>query len=395
MNDLKIGVIGSGGRGGLAGEAHHPGEGSRVVACCATVAATLESNRGHYGEDIFTTTDYRELLKQDLDAVFIATPDYLHEEMAVAALESGKAVYLEKPMAITTEGCDRILEAARKSNARLYLGHNMRHMPFVIKMKELIDAGAIGNVKAVWCRHFVGAGGDHYFKDWHSESKYSTGLLLQKAAHDIDVIHWLAGGYSEFVQGMGALTLYGDVADRQPSSGEPQPASHELSGANPKMAWPPNTQTGLSAEIDVEDLSHMQMRLDNGVYATYQQCHYTPDYWRSYCVIDDAGRLENFGNGEDGTRIEVWNKRKWSWNAPDEVHMIPLPEGGHGGADPRIVAEFLRFVREGGQTTTSPVAARYSVAAGCAATHSLRNGGVPVTIPPVPQETSQYFEAQA
>jgi predicted dehydrogenase len=67
--------------------------------------------------------------------------------MAVAALELGLAVYLEKPMAITTEGCDRILKTARESNARLYLGHNMRHMAFVRKMKELIDGGAIGEVK--------------------------------------------------------------------------------------------------------------------------------------------------------------------------------------------------------------------------------------------------------
>lgn len=56
-------------------------------------------------------------------------------------------------------------------------------------MKELIDAGAIGEVKTIWCRHFVGNGGDYYFKDWHAERKNTTSLLLQKGAHDIDVIH--------------------------------------------------------------------------------------------------------------------------------------------------------------------------------------------------------------
>lgn len=61
----------------------------------------------------------------------------------------------------------------------------MRHMEFVLKMKSLIDEGRIGNVKTAWCRHFVGHGGDFYLKDWHSERKYSTGLLLQKGAHGL------------------------------------------------------------------------------------------------------------------------------------------------------------------------------------------------------------------
>ncbi|RYF40631.1 MAG: gfo/Idh/MocA family oxidoreductase, partial [Cytophagaceae bacterium] len=121
----------------------------------------------------------------------------------------------------------------------------------------------------------------------------------------------------------------------------------------------------------MEDISHLTMQLQNGAFATYQQCHFTPDYWRNYCVIDDEGRLENFGNGEDGTYIKVWNTRKWGNDAPDEVHMVQRPQGGHGGADPRIVAEFLRFVREGRSTYTSPLTARFSVAAGCAATTSI------------------------
>lgn len=389
MRDLKIGVIGSGGRGVIAAHAHRPGEGARIMACCDLSEATLENNRSAYGADIFTTSDYRALLQQELDAVFITTPDFLHEEMAIAALQAGKAVYLEKPMAITTKGCDRVLEAARSGGARLYVGHNMRHMMFVRKMKELIDAGKIGRVKAIWCRHFVGHGGDYYFRDWHAEAKYSTGLLLQKGAHDIDIIHWLAGGYSRLVHGFGGLTVYGDNPNRADPTKVPRGRPH----GPEDMVWPPSTLSNLNHTIDVEDLSMMEMVLDNGVFATYQQCHYTPDYWRNYCVIGEEGRLENFGNGEDGTCVQVWNKRKPGWNAPDEIHMVePAPLDGHGGSDERIIGEFLRFVRDGGTTTTSPLAARYSVAAGCAATHSLRHGGVPVEILPVDSSMTTYFQ---
>ena len=90
--------------------------------------------------DCFTTTDYRELLKRpEIGAVFVTTPDYMHEEHAVAALQAGKAVYLEKPMAITIEGCDRILRTAMETGSKLYVGHNMRHFSIIQKMKEIIE----------------------------------------------------------------------------------------------------------------------------------------------------------------------------------------------------------------------------------------------------------------
>jgi len=378
--ELRIGVIGVGGRGGLAAHAHNPGEGVRVVAGADVSERALAEFASRYGPGVFVTRDYRELLsRRDVDAVFVTSPDFLHEEHAVAALEARKAVYLEKPMAITTEGCDRILRAARASGARLYLGHNMRHMSFVLKMKELVDRGAIGEVKAGWCRHFISYGGDAYFKDWHAERSKTTGLLLQKGAHDIDVLHWLCGGYSLRVTALGGLTVYGRVADRHPPS-ERGDATFRLEN------WPPLSQKGLNPVIDVEDLSMMLMELDNGVYCSYQQCHYTPDAWRNYTIIGTEGRLENFGDSPGDCVIRLWNRRTYYNPDGDERYPVPPEEGSHGGADARIVREFVRFVRDGAGAMTSPVAARYAVAAGAAATESLRRRGVPVDVPRLPPD---------
>ena len=80
---------GHGGRGNLARYAHRPGEGSRIVACCDVNRAAFQRNRAWYGDDLYTTTDYTALLERDLDAVFVTTPDFLHEEHAIAALEAG------------------------------------------------------------------------------------------------------------------------------------------------------------------------------------------------------------------------------------------------------------------------------------------------------------------
>jgi len=386
-DDIRIGVIGAAGRGTLAHHAHKPEEGVRLVAACDVHQPFLDAFGEKFSTDILTT-DYRELVaRDDLDAVFICSPDYCHEEHAVAALETGKAVYLEKPMAITIAGCDRILETAYRHRAKLYLGHNMRHMVFVLKMREIIQQGMIGEVKAGWCRHFVGWGGDFYFKDWHADRTKSHGLLLQKAAHDIDVLHWLCGGYSRRVTAMGGLTLYDRIDDHDP---EPEPAKRDWKKEN----WPPLSLKGLNPVVDVEDLSMMLMELDNGVFCSYQQCHYTPDYWRNYTVIGTEGRIENFGDGSKDTVIRLWNK-KGNYNAAGDMQFpAAASEGTHGGADPKIVDEFVRFVREGCKVSTSPIAARYSVAAGCVATDIIRDPAAAREIPPVDPDIRAFFDAQ-
>lgn len=388
--DLRLAVLGLGLRATLALEAHKPGEGSAVVAAVDTSPGMFDRAREWFGEDVHLYTDHRALLAaEEIDAVFVITPDHTHEDIAVDLLAAGVAVFVEKPLAITTEGCDRVLEAARAGGARLYVGHNMRHMPVVRAMRELIQRGEIGEVKAVWCRHFVGNGGDFYFKDWHADRRNTTSLLLQKGAHDLDVIHWLAGSYTERVTALGALTLYGDIEDR---SGQPEGAVMP-DWYDPENNWPPLSNTGLNPVVDVEDLSMMTMRLENGVHASYQQCHYTPDYWRNYTVIGTEGRLENFGDHGETAEVRVWKRRSgYRADADLVVTMDPPGEGGHGGSDPDLVAEFLRFVRSGGATDTNPVAAREAVAAGTAATESLRNDGTPVTVRRVAPDLARWFE---
>ncbi|MZD09066.1 Gfo/Idh/MocA family oxidoreductase [Streptomyces sp. SID5785] len=390
VRELRLAVIGLGLRASVAREAHRPGAGARVVAAVDLDPGRFGRAREWFGDDVRLYEDHRVLLeREELDAVLVITPDHTHEELAVDLLGAGVAVFLEKPLAITVEGCDRVLEAARAGGARLYVGHNMRHMPVVRAMRDLIRQGEIGEVKAVWCRHFVGHGGDFYFKDWHADRRNTTSLLLQKGAHDLDVIHWLAGAYTERVTALGGLTVYGDIADR---SGQ-APGAVMPDWYDPEHNWPPLSLTGLNPVVDVEDLSMMVMRLEGGIHASYQQCHYTPDYWRNYTVIGTEGRLENFGDHGDSAEVRVWKRRSGYRADADLVVRMPEPEdGGHGGSDPLLVSEFLRFVRDGGATDTSPVAAREAVAAGVAATRSLRDGGRPVTVERLPGDLVDFFE---
>ena len=382
MKDLSIGIIGVGGRGVVADIAHDPENGSRIVAGADISNDALEEFKERIDKNVFVTNDYTELLKiEDIDAVFITTPDFLHEEHAIAALEAGKAVYLEKPMAITIEGCDRILEAAMETGSKLFLGHNMRHFPVILKMKEIIDSGVIGAIKACWCRHFVGHGGDYYFRDWHSERKNTTGLLLQKGAHDIDVIHWLMNSYTTAVSGMGMLSVYDKCVRRTKETGERRTVDLKR--------FPPLEQDDFSQVIDVEDHAMIMLQMENGSQATYLECHYTPDYERNYTFIGTQGRIENIGD-HGNCEVHVWTQRG-ARETPDIVYKLKEVEGGHGGADSGIVPNFLDFVRHGKRTNTSPVAARNAVAAGFLGHRSMRTDGSLQKVPQLSPQLIDYF----
>lgn len=386
---VRIGVIGIGARAPLALNSERSHVPAQVVAACDPHELARDRVESQLSRDPQTFPVYQtvtELIAHGIDAAFVTSPDDTHAQIACQLLEAGVAVYLEKPLAITLESATDVLETAYRTGTKLYVGHNMRHMIVVRTMRDLILEGRIGEVKAIWCRHFVGTGGDFYFKDWHATREHGTGLLLQKAAHDIDVMHWLAGSWTREVTAMGDLMVYGQITDRADHSNE------LMFDWYSRDNWPPLSQTGLNDVIDVEDISMMLMRMDSGVLASYQQCHFTPDYWRNYTVIGTEGRIENFGD-TDGGHIKLWNTRVGYNPDGDEQFPIVGDASGHNDADQKIVDEFLRFVTEGGPTDTSPLGAWNAVAAGIQATNSLRDGSQPREIPELPDELVRYFLA--
>jgi len=382
---MSIGVIGYGMRGG---DQLPLGSGAVIAAVADPDRRALQRAALRFGSRVRLDEDYRRLLDLPLDAVVIATPDDTHVQIAVESLSRGIPVFVEKPLATTTDGADQVLRAAMETGTKLYVGHNMRFTPVFVEMRRLIREGAIGRVRTIWCRHFVGHGGDFYFRDWHAERDRTTSLLLQKASHDIDVIHWLAGGVSRRVQAMGRLMVYGDRPRRAPGE-----AVGEM--FDPINHWPPTQVSGLNPTIDVEDVSLVNMELSNGVLAAYQQCHFTPDYWRNFTVIGDEGRIENFGDGgEETATLKLWRKRSNYREDADLIVEFPPEEGVHGGDDERVWADFLEYVRNGTSTTVSPLGAREAVATGVAATESLRSGGRIVEVPAPDADLTDYFVAQ-
>uniref|UniRef100_A0A3P9J2X3 Zgc:154075 n=1 Tax=Oryzias latipes TaxID=8090 RepID=A0A3P9J2X3_ORYLA len=129
------------------------------------------------------------------DAVLICTPDRLHKDPAVAFAKKGYHILLEKPLATTAEDCRAIVEACMQSNVMLSVGHVLRYDPVTYKIKELIDAGVIGDV--VHIQHLEPVGFYHFAHsfvrgNWRNEAE-SSFALLAKSCHDIDLIHHWAG----------------------------------------------------------------------------------------------------------------------------------------------------------------------------------------------------------
>lgn len=376
MDKLRFGVIGVCGRGALA-NSWRDSERAMVVAGADVFESKLADFRSRMGDSVFTTLDYRELLdRSDVDAVAVCSPDFVHEEHAIAALQAGKHVYLEKPMAITIDGCDRIMRAAKESSGKLMIGFNMRCMNIFRTMKEIVDSGTIGEIKAVWVRHFVGLGGYFYYHDWHGTRANCTSLLLQKGSHDLDMIHWITGAYTRRVSAFGSLDFYGGDKPNDlfcPECDEKRTCT-EFSASG-------LTQCALRKEIDIEDNEVMIMQLDRGIKASYLQCMFTPDYHRNYVFIGTEGRMEN-----SEPEMKVWVQTRASGTMrelSDRTYSIKQARGTHGGADPIITDQFLDMVLEGKDPVATPLDGRMAVAAGCCGAESMRNGGMPVDVPEV------------
>ena len=185
---MLFGLVGYGAWGKCHAEAiqHSPGCELRAV-CARTDEARVQAARDAGAR---TYSDYQELVRlPELDVVNIVVPNYLHEQIAVAALEAGKHVLLEKPMATTLSSCDRIADAARRSGRLLLIGHEMRFSPMHALIHSLIESGRLGVPRYVlidlWRRPYR-PGSD----SWRMDPKRVGNWILEEPVHFFDAAGW-------------------------------------------------------------------------------------------------------------------------------------------------------------------------------------------------------------
>ena len=150
---IQIALIGAGGQGQGDTKVAVQVPGVKLVAVADCYDGRLEHSKELWGNDIFTTRDYSEVLaRKDIDAVIIGTPDHWHKQVSVDAMKAGKDVYCEKPMIHLYADGPEMIETARKTNRIIQIGSQRVSSMIYVKAKELLASGAIGQLNMVTAR---------------------------------------------------------------------------------------------------------------------------------------------------------------------------------------------------------------------------------------------------
>jgi predicted dehydrogenase len=191
---MRFAVIGINGQGRAHLRALQETPEAELVAVCDVNEQAARARGEEYG--VPWHTDYESLLKRDdVEAVTLALPHYLHCPVAVAALEAGKHVVTEKPMAVSVGECDRMIAAAERAGRRLTVSHQGRAGPSVPYLRDLIQGEALGRlIRVVWLSG--GTRTQYYFdtETWRGTwAEEGGGTLINQKVHDLDRFSYLVG----------------------------------------------------------------------------------------------------------------------------------------------------------------------------------------------------------
>jgi len=219
-DQLRLGVIGTGGRGNWAISVAQALTDIDVVACCDIYPPHLEKGLSLAAPGAKGYTDYRRLLEAgDVDAVVIATPLHLHAQMAIDAIDAGKHVYCEKTMTYDIASSLAVRTKARAHPERVFqVGYQQRVNPLFARVYETINKGYIGAVKYITCtwnrngdwRRAVPSPELERQINWRMYREYSGGLMAELSSHQIDIVNWILGAHPLSVTGMGGIDYWKD-----------------------------------------------------------------------------------------------------------------------------------------------------------------------------------------
>ncbi|TEU03212.1 MAG: Gfo/Idh/MocA family oxidoreductase [Candidatus Aminicenantes bacterium] len=235
--ELKVALIGAGTQGRVLIESCLRIPGIRFVAVCDIWEYSQRYASRYlkkYGHDVNVYEDYRDLLSQEkgLDAVIVATPDWMHAEHANACMEAGFHVYCEKEMSNSLAEAKTLVQTARKTGKLLQVGHQRRSNPrYIHAIDRLIhEKNILGRINAVyaqwnraksdmlgWPKQYTmdqgklekfGYASMTEFRNWRLFKKYGGGPLVDLGSHQIDLFSWVYGVNPSSVMASGGIDYY-------------------------------------------------------------------------------------------------------------------------------------------------------------------------------------------
>lgn len=185
---VKIGIVGLGdmGLGHLRG--FEKFQNCEIVALCDSDEKNLERSKNFLRKSVPKFfNNYSDILSmKDLNAVVIAIPNYLHSDFTCAALDRGLDVFLEKPVANTIEGCDKIIEKVGESDRIVQIGLVYRYSNLYRKIAQMIEDNLFGDIMMMYCKEYR----DNFPTAWFFDEKKSGGAILDKNCHHFDIFNW-------------------------------------------------------------------------------------------------------------------------------------------------------------------------------------------------------------
>lgn len=240
--EIRIAQIGKGGMGTADANCALQVPGVKIVAVCDLYDARLEQARKQWGNHLFTTKDYKEILeREDVDAVLIGTPDHWHQPIAIAAMKAGKHVYCEKPVIHKLSEGKALIDAQKVSGSYFQVGSQGMASLGNRKARQLVQSGIIGKVnfidgqftggpgvlgrypvpddaseKSIWWKQFIGQAPRHDFDAqrffyWRNWKDYGTGIAGDLFVHVLASLHYITGAIGpEKVYTTGGIRHYTD-----------------------------------------------------------------------------------------------------------------------------------------------------------------------------------------
>lgn len=316
LNRLRLGVIGTGILGSRHARVWHELSDTELVAVCDLDGARAESVAQQYNARAFT--DYRKMFAgAQLDAVSVATPDHLHREPVLAALDAGLHVLQEKPLATNADDAHAIAEAAETSNKIVMVNFSQRFVTDHIWLHDAIARGEIGAPRMVLSiKHDNISVPSNMIRSWSQ----GTSPIYFMSSHDLDLVHWFLG-------------------------------------RDPVSVMAQETRGTLDAQgIPVHDGLNALIQFQGNIIANFHSSWIHPNTYPRIAdgfmqIIGDAGALTY----DNRTRTaELYNTHGGQKIEFTGVHTADVTDGKIAGAFVLSLQHFLECVRRGLEPDTSP-----------------------------------------
>ena len=195
MSKVKFGIVGC---GRIAQRhAEHIENLGTLVAVCDVIKEKADQMAEKYNAKAYYEIEDMLAAGNEMDVVSIVSPNGLHAEHSIKALNSGFHVLCEKPMAISVNDCGEMIKTAEKNNKRLFAIKQNRFNPPIEAVKKVIDEGRLGKIFSVQLSCFWNRNEDYYSNSWKGTKDMDGGTLYTQFSHFIDLLYWMIGDVKE------------------------------------------------------------------------------------------------------------------------------------------------------------------------------------------------------